>query len=240
MVWNSEAPMKLLQDMPSTLNAANLARLQQVIDIDKYANSAELGRDLCGEYAPFCFLCDKSLHCPCAVAYVKMRQHEGFDVKIDLNAEEEKAAAPEEPKTYIRIAKAVRKKADGSAPEPLPRKEREAEPAAEEEVPADEAAPAEEVAEEEVAAEEVPVEEEPAEAEPAAEDEIEVVPIIEEVPVEEEVAADAAAPAEEEVAEAEEVAADEVPAEAVAEDDGLDEDASKAEDAPAAEAETEE
>ncbi|MCD8286048.1 MAG: hypothetical protein LUD50_02325 [Clostridia bacterium] len=171
MVWNSEAPMKLLEGMPDKLNEANLARLQSVIDIDKYANSSELGRDLCGEYAPFCFLCDKSLHCPCAVAYVKMRQHEGAKIEIDPSAQDV-AEKPEEPKKYIKIATARRRK---KAAEPAP--EAEAVPAEE---PAAEAAPVAEEPEAEAAPEAAePAAEVPAqEAAPAAEaEDVEVVPV---------------------------------------------------------------
>ncbi len=124
-MWNSEAPMKLLEQMPARLNMANLERLQQVIDIDKYCASCEQGCDLCGEYAPFCSLCDKSLKCPCAVAYVKMRQAEGEFIEIATEEPVEEDATPceapvEEPakeeskeekiRNGIRIAKAVRRK----------------------------------------------------------------------------------------------------------------------------------
>ncbi len=232
MVWNSEAPMKLLEGMPARLNQANLERLQQVIDIDKYANSSELGRDLCGEYAPFCFLCDKSLHCPCAVAYVKMRQHEGADIVIDASAETE-AAKPEEPKKYFRIAKAIRKKKDGEEPavEAAPAEE----PVADE-APVEEAAPAEEPVADEAVADEAPAED------AAAEDEAPESVVIEVVEVEEAPAEDAAA----DEAPADDAAADEAPVEEIvvevveAEDNGVEEIAVEvvdvdipAEDAPA-------
>lgn len=100
-MWNSDAPMELLSDMPHQLNQANLERIQEVIDVDKYRNSFDLGRDLCGEYAPFCNgFCDKSLACPCAVAFVKMKQAEGMEVEI--------AAAGSDGKRF-RIAIAKRK-----------------------------------------------------------------------------------------------------------------------------------
>ena len=79
-MWNENAPLELLKDLPAVLNEANLARLQQVIDYDKFINSAECGCDLCGSYAPFCEGCDKCVQYPCAVAYVKMKQAEGMDV----------------------------------------------------------------------------------------------------------------------------------------------------------------
>lgn len=42
--------------------------VQAFIDVDKYRKSEECGRDLCGEYAPFCVGCDKMLSNPCAKA----------------------------------------------------------------------------------------------------------------------------------------------------------------------------
>lgn len=87
-MWNENAPLELLKDLPAVLNDANLARLQQVIDYDKFTNSAECGYDLCGQYAPFCEGCDKSVPYPCAVSYVKMKQAEGMDIKIQSEMEE--------------------------------------------------------------------------------------------------------------------------------------------------------
>lgn len=107
-MWNSEAPLELLSGMPRQLNRANLERLQEVIDVDKYRNSFELGRDLCGEYAPFCALCDKVGSCPCAVAYIKMKQSEGMEVEIAV-AEPEPATETPAEKKCIRIAVAKRK-----------------------------------------------------------------------------------------------------------------------------------
>ncbi|MDE6356029.1 MAG: hypothetical protein K2N68_00695 [Clostridia bacterium] len=111
-MWNSEAPLKLLSEMPAQLNIENLKEIQQIIDVDKYENSHRLGRDLCGEYAPFCALCEKHVKYPCAVAYVKMKQAEGMELEIaateeELSVEEENVA--ETPKKYIRIAIARRK-----------------------------------------------------------------------------------------------------------------------------------
>lgn len=81
-MWNENKPLELLKDMPSVLDEDNLAKIQLVIDEDKYVNSWEEGRDLCGEYAPFCEGCDKSLSNPCAVSYVKMKMREGMKVEI--------------------------------------------------------------------------------------------------------------------------------------------------------------
>ena len=130
-MWNSEEPLKLLLSMPSQLTKENLINLQAVIDVDKMVNSTKYRRDLCGEYAPFCDYCDKSVYYPCAHAYVKMKQSEGLDVEIpeevynDLHIPQSETAVTEEaveeetaeeeveeveevveekPKKYIRIA----------------------------------------------------------------------------------------------------------------------------------------
>ena len=95
-MWNENAPLELLKDLPAVLNEANLARLQQVIDYDKFINSAECGCDLCGSYAPFCEGCDKCVQYPCAVSYVKMKQAEGMDIKIQSEVEEVLSEAPVE------------------------------------------------------------------------------------------------------------------------------------------------
>ncbi len=129
-MWNSEAPLKLLMSMPSYLTLENLKNIQQIIDDDKFINSQDYQHDLCGEYAPFCENCDKSVKYPCAVAYIKMKQEEGLKVDMEIAAvdaeepqteeeiktEEEPNVEPEpEPvkeendKHYIRIAIAKRK-----------------------------------------------------------------------------------------------------------------------------------
>lgn len=124
-MWNSQEPLKLLLSMPTQLTRENVENLQAVIDVDKILNSQKYGRDLCGEYAPFCDYCDKSVRFPCAHAYVKMKQAEGLDVEVpeevynSLKIEQEvvEEAAPaeeaeveetvdeeEKPKKRIRIA----------------------------------------------------------------------------------------------------------------------------------------
>ena len=126
-MWNSQEPLKLLLSMPTQLTRENVENLQSVIDVDKIVNSQKFKRDLCGEYAPFCDYCDKSVRFPCAHAYVKMKQAEGLDVevpeevynslKIETAVVEEAAPAEEEvvqeeveevvveaPKKRIRIA----------------------------------------------------------------------------------------------------------------------------------------
>lgn len=81
-MWNENAPLELLKDMPSTLDEENVAKIQRAIDVDKYKNSEWKGYDLCGEYAPFCKNCDKSLTNPCARSYIKMKQNQGMNVEI--------------------------------------------------------------------------------------------------------------------------------------------------------------
>ncbi len=81
-MWNSQEPLKLLLSMPTQLTKENVENLQAVIDVDKIINSQKYRRDLCGEYAPFCDYCDKSVRFPCAHAYVKMKQAEGLDVEV--------------------------------------------------------------------------------------------------------------------------------------------------------------
>ena len=124
-MWNSQEPLKLLLSMPAQLTRENIENLQAVIDVDKIINSQKFKRDLCGEYAPFCDYCDKSVRFPCAHADVKMKQSEGLDVevpeevynslKIEQEAVEEVAPAEETeteevneeeeaPKKRIRIA----------------------------------------------------------------------------------------------------------------------------------------
>ncbi|MBE7088211.1 MAG: hypothetical protein E7370_01620 [Clostridiales bacterium] len=82
-MWNENLPLELLKDMPTELNEENTAKIQRVIDVDKYKNSEWKGYDLCGEYAPFCKGCDKWIPYPCAYSYIKMKQAEGMEVKIN-------------------------------------------------------------------------------------------------------------------------------------------------------------
>jgi hypothetical protein len=115
-MWNENAPLELLKELPTVLNEANLARIQSVIDYDKFINSTECGYDLCGSYAPFCAGCDKSGNNPCAVAYIKMKQSQGYDVKIESASQTE--AAEEE----------VKPVAEEVAVQPQPEVEEVAEP----------------------------------------------------------------------------------------------------------------
>ncbi len=96
MNWDSNAPLELLENMPATLNEDNLKLIQETIDKDKYVCSVALGRDLCGEYAPFCDTCNKRKKYPCAVAYIKMKQLEGVYVEIAPSADIETTQSVEE------------------------------------------------------------------------------------------------------------------------------------------------
>ena len=99
MNWDSNAPLELLSSMPAQLNKKNLKDIQAIIDKDKFVCSNELTRDLCGEYAPFCAICDKKVKYPCAVAYVKMKQADGMQVEIAISdddvSDEEDEVSPE-------------------------------------------------------------------------------------------------------------------------------------------------
>lgn len=104
-MWNPEAPLKLLRGM-NYLNQKNLEEIQKTIDVDKYINSSSRSRDLCGEYAPFCKNCDKSVKFPCAVAYVRMKQSEGVKIQMDVK----KAYESVDAEKYTRIAILKKKK----------------------------------------------------------------------------------------------------------------------------------
>lgn len=118
-MWNENAPLELLKEMPHVLTEENLSEIQSVIDKDKFINSQLQGADLCGSYAPFCGSCDKSVIYPCAVAYVNTMRGQGMDVAVC--GQEEEAAVCEERQqeaanetvasgTKIRIAIARKKK----------------------------------------------------------------------------------------------------------------------------------
>ena len=55
--------------------------VQAVADVDKYLASEGLGVDLCGRYAPFCAVCDKSQPFPCGQAYLRLKTAENFSTK---------------------------------------------------------------------------------------------------------------------------------------------------------------
>ena len=55
--------------------------VQAVTDVDKYLASEGFGLDLCGRYAPFCAVCDKSQPMPCGQAYLRLKAVENFSTK---------------------------------------------------------------------------------------------------------------------------------------------------------------
>lgn len=95
-MWNENAPLELLKELPAKLSEENLSEIQKVIDADKYENSKIYGRDLCGEYAPFCETCVKSAGYPCATAYVRMKQAEGLEVSLARDEEQPEEVLEEE------------------------------------------------------------------------------------------------------------------------------------------------
>ena len=76
MDWNNNTPMELLSQAPDFFTESNRETIQAIIDNDKIICSTMLGYDVCGTYAPFCAVCEKSLKTPCAVAYIRWRQAE--------------------------------------------------------------------------------------------------------------------------------------------------------------------
>lgn len=82
-MWDENKTLEVLKDMPTVLSDENLFAIQKVIDDDKYWNSKKLKQDLCGIYAPFCKMCDKSVLTPCAVAYVRMKIAEGMQLQME-------------------------------------------------------------------------------------------------------------------------------------------------------------
>ena len=82
-MWDSNAPLQLLQTMPQKLSKEHLERLQLVIEADKYKNSLMSGFDLCGMYAPFCRGCEKTSIYPCALSYINMMRARGMAIEID-------------------------------------------------------------------------------------------------------------------------------------------------------------
>lgn len=82
-MWDENKVLELLKDMPQVLTDENLCEIQKLIDDNKYWNSQTLRRDLCGIYAPFCRICDKTVLTPCAVAYVRMKVAEGMELQME-------------------------------------------------------------------------------------------------------------------------------------------------------------
>ncbi len=67
------------------------AVIQAIIDVDKYLVSETADFDVCGRYAPFCAVCNKSAPHPCAIAYMRYKTFGiGSELpKIELNTEEQ-------------------------------------------------------------------------------------------------------------------------------------------------------
>lgn len=75
---------KRMEEVCPMLDSAEIddARVvQAVTDVDKYLASESFGMDLCGRYAPFCAVCDKSEPFPCGQAYLRLRAVEHFSTK---------------------------------------------------------------------------------------------------------------------------------------------------------------
>ncbi len=93
-MWDENKVTELLKDMPQSLTDENLMKIQKLIDDNKYWSSQELNKDLCGSYAPFCRICDKSVLTPCAVAYVRMKIAAGGQLEMQgVTSEVENAEA---------------------------------------------------------------------------------------------------------------------------------------------------
>ena len=89
-MWDNSTLLQLLNSMPKTLEKQHIEKLQMLIDADKYKNQLISGFDLCGQYAPFCYECDKNVNYPCAVAYVKYMKAQGMDIEISQSVFGEK------------------------------------------------------------------------------------------------------------------------------------------------------
>ncbi len=96
-MWDENKVLEMLKDMPPVLTDENLLEIQKLIDDNKYWNSKELNRDLCGIYAPFCRICDKTVLTPCAVAFVRMKIAEGMRLQMEnVSSEIAQPNLPEE------------------------------------------------------------------------------------------------------------------------------------------------
>ncbi len=81
-MWNEKASLELLKNMPDDLTEEHLVRLQKLLDANKYVSSIENGRDMCGEFAPFCKNCIRGGLTPCAIAYINMKNREGASYRV--------------------------------------------------------------------------------------------------------------------------------------------------------------
>lgn len=106
-MWDSNAPLQLLNSMPKQLEDEHLEKLQLLFEADKYKNQLIEGVDLCGSYAPFCNGCDKIGKHPCAKAYVTYMKQEGADVEIASDNELQGDTVPSEEENEVTISNSV-------------------------------------------------------------------------------------------------------------------------------------
>lgn len=69
--YSVEGRMRFVCPLIMSTGLDDAETIQKVIDLDKLLGSEKLGIDLCGRYAPFCTVCDKSQHAPCGNAYLR-------------------------------------------------------------------------------------------------------------------------------------------------------------------------
>lgn len=110
-MWNKNEPLEILKSLPDSFEEENLKKIQSYVDFNKYTNSFQRGRDLCGEYADFCSKCVKSVAYPCAVSYLKWKAEAGKEEVAEPVGEPPERAeeAPVREKNKIRLAVAKRK-----------------------------------------------------------------------------------------------------------------------------------
>ena len=63
-MWDETKPVKLMGAL-----SYDAFSMQHIIDTDKYVAGEILGYDVCGKYAAFCKVCDKTVANPCVTAY---------------------------------------------------------------------------------------------------------------------------------------------------------------------------
>ena len=59
-MWDETKPVKLMGAL-----SYDAFSMQHIIDTDKYVAGEILGYDVCGKYAAFCKVCDKTVANPC-------------------------------------------------------------------------------------------------------------------------------------------------------------------------------
>ncbi len=85
------------------------AVIQAITDVDKYLVSETADFDVCGRYAPFCAVCDKSVHNPCATAYLR---YKAMGLSVELPKIEQK------PEQIVAFSNAATSAVAASAYEP--------------------------------------------------------------------------------------------------------------------------